>query len=417
MNKQIPLFRKQAVEAKNSINSSNISVSIPLGMRHFFFLLCAISFVFFMFSIVTEIRRKITVSGVIMPKQGFIELKALDAGVISELHVSNTQIVTKGEFILSVSNHQYTAGGDSFEKEHISLLQRQIELLVDEEKRLEVDLKNYLDFLSTQVSIEKKEKNINQSKLHIASQKHAILSNEVEQAKKLEASYTISSKEWKAMVQKALDSEEHLRQLEISILINDSKLNELRYEQSAKTITTKRKDSERKSKIESLKKEILLVKNRFGYTMKAPTNGVVQFHDLNTGASINKGDILLYIFPQQPEYIAQLYAFDNVIGMLEPNMEANLRLDGYPSEYYGVINSKIIEVSTTPNSRKNLVDIDSNASTIYTVRAELETQFIVKDDKQFHLQPGMSFSADVWLEKRSLAFWIFEPFIKIKNRI
>ena len=394
-----------------------MSVSIPLGMRHFFMLLLLLVVFFTIFSFVAEIRRKVTVNGVIMPKNGFIEVTSPNAGTISDVHVLNGQFVEKGQPILSITNQKNIAGGRSYGQEQVSLLERQLELLTVDQTRRDLALKNHLEFLDNQILIQEQEIKANKSNLNLAIRSFEIVSKEVAQAKHLKSTKVFSDKQLDSVVQNGLSSEEKVRLREIDIISNKRRLNELRHEKLTIIDSAKKDNNEQEKQIESLREKVLSARERFQFTIRSPLDGIVQFNDLNNGASITQSDTLIYIFPKKLEYIAQIYAPSMVIGLIEVEMNANLRIDGYPFEFYGSIKSKITEISTTPNSRRNLFDAEVGGKVYYTVRADLDNQYLLKDNKQFRLQPGMSFSADIWLEKRSLAFLVFEPFIKLKNRI
>jgi membrane fusion protein len=54
---------------------------------------------------------------------------------------------------------------------------------------------------------------------------------------------------------------------------------------------------------------------------------------------------------------------------------------------------------------------------VYRVDVALDRQNVSALGQEFSLRPGMLVNADLLLEKRTLFEWIFEPVLKLKERI
>jgi len=54
---------------------------------------------------------------------------------------------------------------------------------------------------------------------------------------------------------------------------------------------------------------------------------------------------------------------------------------------------------------------------VYRIDVKLDRQYVSALGQDYALRPGMLVSADLLLERRTLLEWIFEPVMKLKDRI
>ena len=53
----------------------------------------------------------------------------------------------------------------------------------------------------------------------------------------------------------------------------------------------------------------------------------------------------------------------------------------------------------------------------YRVTVKIESQAVRTERAAVPLQPGMQLDADVWLERRRLVEWLFEPLLTVARRV
>jgi membrane fusion protein len=51
------------------------------------------------------------------------------------------------------------------------------------------------------------------------------------------------------------------------------------------------------------------------------------------------------------------------------------------------------------------------------VSVRIESQSVRTERAEVPLQPGMMLDADVWLERRTLVQWLFEPLLSVARRV
>jgi membrane fusion protein len=54
---------------------------------------------------------------------------------------------------------------------------------------------------------------------------------------------------------------------------------------------------------------------------------------------------------------------------------------------------------------------------VYRVDVKLDRQTVMAGGQEMPLRPGMTVSADILLEKRTVFEWVFEPVLELRGRL
>jgi multidrug efflux pump subunit AcrA (membrane-fusion protein) len=107
---------------------------------------------------------------------------------------------------------------------------------------------------------------------------------------------------------------------------------------------------------------------------------------------------------------AQLLVDSNTVDRLHPGQEVQLKYEAFPFQTYGVFTGKVQAVSDRP--------IEAPASQtgesvpMYPVRVELAQQQISVAGTPKPLRSGMTLTANVVLERKTLLNWLLEPMLQ-----
>jgi membrane fusion protein len=148
-----------------------------------------------------------------------------------------------------------------------------------------------------------------------------------------------------------------------------------------------------------------------GYVLKAPVSGRVTTLQASVGQTADPMRPLLFIVPDHSKMTAILYVASSGIGLLHPGQRVRIRYDAFPFQTFGAAEATIQYVSQTvlrPEEVETAVRLQEPS---YKVVAVLDRQDVDGFGKKFPLVPGMALTADIILEKRSLAAWLFEPLL------
>lgn len=144
------------------------------------------------------------------------------------------------------------------------------------------------------------------------------------------------------------------------------------------------------------------------YKIEAPINGRMTFsRDITEQKNISKGEIIGHILPirHNGTFVSGIFPSMN-IGKVEKGQQVVLKFDAYPYKEYGVVNSKVDNISKIP--------IEDNKGILhYEVRMLLEDTIRTDYHKIISYKPNLTVSVEVITESRSLFDRLFDQFMSI----
>jgi membrane fusion protein len=169
--------------------------------------------------------------------------------------------------------------------------------------------------------------------------------------------------------------------------------------------------------ISELQQSLAQVHARTETMIRAPVSGVVTNIAVNNGQSIAANAPLATVLPKGSGLHVELMVPTRAIGFVKPGQDVMLRYDAFPYERFGQYHGRIIDIGRNVWSAGDRVGPVSVREPVYRVDVALDRQDVSALGQDFTLRPGMLVNADLLLEKRTLFEWIFEPVLKLKERI
>ena len=226
-------------------------------------------------------------------------------------------------------------------------------------------------------------------------------------------------------------SERALREMESQItqsrgeLVSAQKENErLQAELTNKIAQQQQVKLEAQQKIEQLKLEIDRAEGQIAETKNllasakdrlqkrsliAPVAGtVLSFNVANTGEVVQPGQTVAEIAPYGAPLVLSALLPNREAGFVEPGMTAQVKLDAYSYQDYGVIPGKVVSVSS------NTI-IDQKLGEGYRVKIELERNYITEDLKKILFKPGQTATAEIVIRRVRIIDVLLDPIKKIEK--
>lgn len=169
--------------------------------------------------------------------------------------------------------------------------------------------------------------------------------------------------------------------------------------------------------ISELQQSLAQVHARTETMIRAPVSGVVTNIAVNNGQSIAANAPLATVLPKGSGLHVELMVPTRAIGFVKPGQDVMLRYDAFPYERFGQYHGRILDIGRNVWSAGDRVGPVSVREPVYRVDVALDRQDVSALGQNFTLRPGMVVNADLLLEKRTLFEWIFEPVLKLKERI
>jgi membrane fusion protein len=110
---------------------------------------------------------------------------------------------------------------------------------------------------------------------------------------------------------------------------------------------------------------------------------------------------------------AKLWADANITGTLRPGQEVQVKYDAFPFQTYGVFEGRVKSVAQEPVTLPSPQSADGIP--LYPVAVELKQQTIPTDSQMTPLRPGMTLTANIVLERKTLLNWLLQSLMRGDN--
>lgn len=144
-------------------------------------------------------------------------------------------------------------------------------------------------------------------------------------------------------------------------------------------------------------------------TLAAPASGLVTTLEVRgPGAVVQAGQTVATVAPSGTPLVVEARLHNKDIAFIEPGMTARLKFDAFPYQDYGTVEGKVTYVS--PDAQE-----DKELGSFYKVNIAPERTSVVAKGRDIPLRPGLSVTADIITERKSVLSLILEPFRKLKG--
>ena len=145
--------------------------------------------------------------------------------------------------------------------------------------------------------------------------------------------------------------------------------------------------------------------------IKAPVTGIVKnLFFVTKGGVVAPGDVILEIVPTSDSLIIQARLSSEDIGLIKPGLKSSIMLKAPDSINFGKIGAKVSEISPDIERGKSV-----DGKFFFNIILETEENFFRNKNNTFNLSPGVQVIASIIIGERSLANYLFSPFISSIN--
>lgn len=188
-----------------------------------------------------------------------------------------------------------------------------------------------------------------------------------------------------------------------------TKLYEKKYVSFASLKEAESEHLEFQNKVKMAEYELLQFKDSQAQKITAPSDGTVTNIFYRMGQKVRPSKALLQIIPTQFNLIARLYIPSREIGFLKKNQKINLKYDAYPSQRFGFYEATIKEINQTILTDEKEDKPIHIGEPYYKIKAELKKPHILAYGKKIKLNHGMTLTAIISGEKKSVWQWVLDP--------
>jgi len=379
--------------------------------------------------------------GKVMPSQQLQVIQNLEGGIVSDILISEGEIVKKGQILLKIDNTNFQSSFKENELKQNELKARFLRLNAEANnaKLFKYDKKKMKD-LSKQIEYEKslyesnkeqikKSQDVIQEQIKQKKQELKELYAKIKQAKStlklMQEEVAITT----PLVKKGLVSQVEFLQLkrQLNGLKGDLEASRLsiprlksQIKESVNRISEIKLDYRNKAKKElnqvvaelsRLKETNTALDDKVKRTLvRSPVNGTIQQLLINTiGGVVRPGMDLIEIVPADDALLIEAKIKPSDIAFLRPDLEAMVKFTAYDFGIYGGLKGKLINISADTIT-------DEKGNSYYLVKLKTDKSFLGTKEKPLQIMVGMTTSVDIVTGKKSILDYLLKPILKAKQR-
>lgn len=411
------LFRSEALEKKRISLEGDVLIRTEkwrTGAAIFLLSLLIIAVLFLLFASIPRVEK---VPGWLTTSRGLVQIKAVRAGIVESLPITQGQRVRRGDTLVTIRVEQQQQNlGSTPEK-------ASLESLYDQDRKLKAQIdaiqkKTEDEAYSQRASAKALRGELLAISSQITRQRRIaeMAKQTYESTKKLEALGAVSHRQvlsdessWVSAERTVGSLQENWHDIAAELALTDGNVRQ-------SSVDKELKISEIEISRSNIKQKIIDIEGSRSYSIVSPIDGVISNITTRIGYTANDQIPLITVTPIGAKIIAELFVPSRSIGFIREKQNVRIMYDAYPFQKFGGYSGYITQISST-----SLLPIEIHTpieikEPVYVINVEIENNNISVRGNNMPLHPGMTLNADIILERRSVLEWVFEPVLSVKER-
>ncbi|HSS27596.1 MAG TPA: HlyD family efflux transporter periplasmic adaptor subunit [Usitatibacter sp.] len=412
------LFRQEAIDAQREKFLGEATIARPVPSWVFSALAAGIALLLIAVAMWGQYTRRERVEGYVALDTGAARVLMPDSGRVTDLMIKEGDEVKAGDAMAKVSLDRSTGSGGSTNEAVAAEMQNRRAILEKEQSQ-------WTDLGTQQVEQLRRRIRDLESELVQIDREAKLQQERIKSAKdQLERYHGLAGE--KPFVSEALvkskrdevtDQEIKLQNLARQRGQVERDLAAAKLEEPSISLRTRTQVEQVARQISELKEGLTQVEARRESVIRAPMAGVVTNIAINRGQSVAADSPLATVLPKGSGMHVELLVPTRAIGFVRPGQEVVLRYEAFPYERFGQYRGVITDVSRSVWTQGERVGPLTAKEPVYRIDVKLDRQNVSALGQDYALRAGMLVNADLLLERRTLLEWIFEPVLKLKDRI
>lgn len=410
------LFRAEALNARADLRLGRPIGLLPISWGAIGLFLLALLTAVAVLLVTGTYTRKETGRGILRPASGESRILAPEAGIVTYIGVSEGDIVPAGHVLAVISTERVSIGGGSADSAILTSLEAEERSL-----RARLDAGASSASLDTNASASRvqsleAERRAVQAAAGAARERLQLADEALRLALPVAERGYLSREDIRRREEAVIVQKQALADVEGRIESISAQIAETRTLAARRPFTAIAERGQIEDRLAAIAKERAQLAMRRGYAIRAPLPGRVTALQASRGR-MTTDQPLMSIVPQGVALVAEVYLPSTAIGFLKPEQRVRLMFDAFPFERFGALQGRVTTISHTilrPDEVGAAVKVEEP---VYRVLVALDQQALSAFGRPIPLQSGMALSADVVIEMRSFADWLFEPLLAMRGRL
>ncbi|HEX5340358.1 MAG TPA: HlyD family efflux transporter periplasmic adaptor subunit [Gammaproteobacteria bacterium] len=361
--------------------------------------------------------RKVTVLGYLLPDKGLVRLYAPQQGIVSQREAEQGMYVHSGDVLLVISTKRSSTGAADVNTTLAEASQRSqaaIQTQITQTQALGTTQEYAL-----KASISNLNVNLSEEHAQLATQRKllSILDERQKKYASLSGSGLIPEMDIKNAEQARLEQLAKVQTLEQSITQLAGRIQAARFKLAQAKYDTQNQIAQYQQALSQADQQLTQYQAGDNIVLKAPVDGTVSAMLVQPGQTVSASMPLVTLMPAGAKLEARLLIPTRAMGFVKVGQEVRLRYDAFPYQHFGLYRGKVTQISDAVFTPSELPVPLPVGEPVYPVDVTLVSQDVAAYGHPVPLQPGMSLSADVVLNRERLIQWVFEPVYSLKGKI
>ena len=410
------LFRQEAIESKRRRLWGEVRLAQPPSLTIWTGVLVAISLAVFAVLVLGRYTRAETVPGFLYTEAGVVDVRPVQGGRVKRVFVREGQTVAVGDPLIEFNSDVESVESGLTLDLQLAQIDRQITALTQRAAAIAQGYLTETRRLEDQIMAQENLLAILQRQRDGQVDAVALAEGDLERFSRLQAQGFAPAVEVDRRRRAVLDEQGDLRGLDGQIAAAGARVSDLR----SQTVSLPSRQTEveavlrsENARLSQQRAELALAR---GYILRAPIAGTVTRLAARDGFTPSNNGRLLTIAPGNSMLYARLLVPTRAIGFLKTGQTANLKIEAFPFERFGMIKGYVSEIHPLVVQPGELAYPVEVTEPVYEVDVFITREYINAFGERRNLRLGMVLRADLPIDRRWLWQQLFDPLLAAGSR-
>ncbi|HUH24530.1 MAG TPA: HlyD family efflux transporter periplasmic adaptor subunit [Brevundimonas sp.] len=406
---QRPLFRDEAVRRRSGRLEGSVSLALPLGWQIVGLLLFVIVITAAAFLLAASYARTQTVPGLVSLDAGVASIMPSRSGVITFVGAKEGDEVLAGQVLARIRSEDRMLGGGAASTLMRDSLSEQDARLASQANHVRAAADAEAARLRAQMGGVDAEIRGLEEQIDDQVRLVEITTSEFEDLKSVADRGFISRRDLQTREATLISRRQQLAQLRQTRATRQAQLTETRRAIEENRSAAMAQNEAMASGRAALSQQLAQSDFSEGYTVTAPVAGTATGITMRLGQAASTSVPIMMVVPAGSSPMVELRAPTKAIGFIQAGQHVRLAIDAFPYERFGT-------VAATVESISSAAQVEGEEEPVYLIRLSVREPWIEAFGRRQPLLPGMTLTARITGERRSLMEWLLEPLFAVRGR-
>lgn len=402
------LFRNEVIEASRDRLTGTVVAAVPPSSRLYTRIVIAVAATIVLFLIFGSFTMTTDVRGIVAYDAGVARVYPRDAAEVAEIHVQLGDTVEEGQALVTLAVAQGSGGMspilDAVASQDAEIA-RQLELAQAQSLAQVASLDHQNAAFATSIASLRRQQSFARDQIELAE---AALGR----AQRLAAEGAGTQRQVEDSRSELLQRRTELEALSEQLSSQQSALRANEAERTRLTLDSEVAQSELLSRRSQLSEQRQQLERTDRLVLTAPIDGVVGDISMEVGQRADPERSVVSVIPEDSHLEIWLYAPSRAVGNARTGQQVRLLFDAFPHQKHGWGTGMVTDVARVPTEPGNLDPGLQISEPVFRIRTRIESLSANSSLQLDSLRPGMTITAKLEQESRSLWQVFFTPIIE-----